>query len=93
MKAMRRAADRSADFVRLYPPAFLGEVTVLDVLGAKEPAEHKERVERWVKSVWERGRPTTSRAPVGAVVRAGAAAPPLVAGPRTFLARGTVRPR
>ena len=53
MKAMRRAADRSTAFVWLDPPASLGEVTVLDVLEAKEPAGHKRRVERWAKSVWE----------------------------------------
>ena len=40
-------------FVWLDPPASLGEVTVLDVLEAKEPAGHKRRVERWAKSVWE----------------------------------------
>lgn len=53
MKAMRRAADRSAAFVWLDPPASLGKGTVLDVLEAKDPAEHKERVEQWAKSVWE----------------------------------------
>ena len=53
MKAMRRAADRSAAFVWLDPPASLSQITVLDMLEAKDPAEHKERVERWAKSVWE----------------------------------------
>lgn len=53
MKAMQRAANRSTAFVWLDPPSSLGETTVLDVLAAKEPDEHKERVERWAKSVWD----------------------------------------
>jgi len=53
MKAMQRAADRSAAFVWLDPPYPLGEVTVVDVLEAKAPAEHNERVERWARSVWK----------------------------------------
>ena len=41
------------DFVWLDPPASLGDVTVLDVLGARDPEEHAERVRRWAASVWE----------------------------------------
>ncbi len=41
------------DFVWLDPPASLGEVTVLDVLGAQDPDEHMGRVRGWAASVWE----------------------------------------
>ena len=40
------------DFVWLDPPASLGDVTVLDVLDAREPEEHMGRVRGWAASVW-----------------------------------------
>ena len=52
-KAMQRAANRKRDFVWLDPPASLGEVTVLDVRQARNPAEHAGLVERWARSIWE----------------------------------------
>jgi hypothetical protein len=39
-------------FVWLDPPDHLGDVTVLDVLGARDPEEHVERVRGWAASVW-----------------------------------------
>jgi hypothetical protein len=36
----------------LEPPAMLGSVTVLDVLGARDLAEHTARVEHWARAVW-----------------------------------------
>ena len=41
------------DFVWLNPPEQLGDVTVLDVLDARDPEEHMERVRGWGASVWE----------------------------------------
>ena len=35
------------------PPDNLGDVTVLDVLEARGPKEHVERVRGWATSVWE----------------------------------------
>jgi hypothetical protein len=40
-------------FVWLDPPASLGGATVLDVLNARGPEEHVERVRGWAASVWE----------------------------------------
>ena len=40
------------NFVWLEPPASLGDATVLDVLDAREPEEHIERVREWAASVW-----------------------------------------
>ncbi len=40
-------------FVWLDPPDHLGDVTVLDVLDARAPDEHIERVRGWAASVWE----------------------------------------
>jgi hypothetical protein len=34
-------------------PAFLRAVTVLDLLAAKDPAEHARRARGWAESVWE----------------------------------------
>ena len=52
-KAMQKTANRKLDLVWLDPPALLGDTTVLDVRPARDPAEHRERVERWAWSVWE----------------------------------------
>jgi hypothetical protein len=37
----------------LEPPASLGPLTVLDVLGARDLAEHTARVQRWGRAVWD----------------------------------------
>jgi len=50
------AEDRVAstgELIALEPPASPGAVTVLDVFGARDLAEHTERVEEWARSVWE----------------------------------------
>lgn len=41
------------DLVWLEPPASSGEVTVLDMLGAKNPDEHAKLAREWAKSLWE----------------------------------------
>ena len=41
------------DFPWLEPPTSQGEVTVLDVLDARDLAAHVARVERWARSVWD----------------------------------------
>jgi hypothetical protein len=41
------------DLAWLEPPASLGEITVVYVRDAKNPAEHGERAREWAKSVWE----------------------------------------
>ena len=51
--AMIRISSHSDGYARLDPPASLGEVTVLDVLQAQDPAEHLRIVRRWAESVWE----------------------------------------
>lgn len=40
------------DYPWLTPPDHRGEVTVQDVLAARTPAEHTERVQQWARSVW-----------------------------------------
>ena len=37
----------------LEPPTSTGKVTVLDVLGAQDPAGHEELVLRWAREAWE----------------------------------------
>ena len=52
--AMLEVSSRlKEDFVWLDPPAHPGEVTVVDVLKARDPEEHMGRVRRWARSVWE----------------------------------------
>ncbi len=41
------------DLVWLEPPASLGDVTVLDMLGAEGPEEYGERARGWAEAVWE----------------------------------------
>ena len=50
-RARRHYTHRA--FPWLEPPASQGEVTVLDVLAARDPAEHAAGVERWARSVWD----------------------------------------
>ena len=53
MEAMQQATTRKQHFAWLEPPASLGEVTVVYVRDAKNPAEHTERVREWASSTWE----------------------------------------
>lgn len=39
------------------PPPSLGDLTVLDVIGATSASDHNQRVMRWAKSVWEAWKP------------------------------------
>lgn len=39
-------------FVWLEPPSMAGRLTVMDVLGAPDPAEHERRVLAWGADVW-----------------------------------------
>jgi hypothetical protein len=41
------------EFAWLEPPASLGDITVLDVVQARDLAEHVERVEQWANCVWK----------------------------------------
>jgi hypothetical protein len=50
--AKARVAAPNAEFAWLEPPESLGRVTVLDVLGAKSPEEHRAAVRGWARSVW-----------------------------------------
>ena len=51
--AMLGISSRSkGEFFWLDPPENPGDVTVLDVLGARDPEEHVERVRGWAASVW-----------------------------------------
>ncbi|MHC4136857.1 MAG: DUF5946 family protein [Planctomycetota bacterium] len=45
------------DFRWLVPPAELGEVTILDIVGAPDLSDDTRRVERWAQSVWDAWRP------------------------------------
>lgn len=49
---LRVSAHAKDSFTWLKPPTSLGAATVLDVLGARDPTEHVERVREWAKSVW-----------------------------------------
>jgi hypothetical protein len=51
--AIRDVLARGHDLVWLDPPASPGAITVLDVVGARDLAEHAERVGGWAGSVWE----------------------------------------
>jgi hypothetical protein len=50
---MRRALKRWEEFVWLEPPESPGWLTILDVIGAQDLAEHQSAVRRWAESVWE----------------------------------------
>jgi hypothetical protein len=51
-REVSRRLARRHDFPWLPPPPSLGELTVLDVVGAHNVADHTARVERWARSVW-----------------------------------------
>ncbi len=44
-------------FAWMEPPPSLGEVTVLDILGATNAHDHNRRVMRWAESVWQAWKP------------------------------------
>lgn len=44
-------------FAWMEPPSSLGDVTVLDVIGATDAHDHNERVLRWAESVWQAWKP------------------------------------
>ena len=50
---MRQALSDKSRFVWLQPPQSMGEVTVADVVGVTDPAEHEAMVRRWARSAWE----------------------------------------
>jgi hypothetical protein len=52
-EGMRRALRDRERFRHLEPPGSLGEVTVVDVLAAKDLAEHEALARRWARSAWE----------------------------------------
>lgn len=53
-KRMSSAAkEGKGDIFWMEPPASLGELMILYVLGVKGPDEHGERVREWARSVWE----------------------------------------
>ena len=51
--AMRRIVKHRDRFAWLEPPYPLGDITILDVHGAKDLTGHVKWVERWAKSVYE----------------------------------------
>jgi hypothetical protein len=51
-KAMQHAASHKPQFRWLDPPTSLGDITVVDIHQARDPAEHVERVEAWAKAIW-----------------------------------------
>ena len=51
--AMLRIARRKSDMHRLARPAWLGTVTVADVLVAREAESHRAAVQRWAASAWQ----------------------------------------
>ncbi|NTU64081.1 MAG: hypothetical protein HGB05_11950 [Chloroflexi bacterium] len=50
---MRRALTDKSRFVWLEPPPSLGDITVVDVVNLKTPAEHEALINRWARSAWE----------------------------------------
>ena len=53
IEIMKRLSKRSEKFVWLEPPASLGEITILDVVKAKDAIEHKSVVREWASAVWQ----------------------------------------
>jgi hypothetical protein len=50
---MRRVLEREPGFRWLEPPRPNGTLTVRDVLGSRDLAEHAASVDRWARNVWE----------------------------------------
>ena len=57
---IRRSVE-TLRFEWLEPPAERGRVRVTDVLAARTPDEHGERVRRWARSVWDAWSPHHAR--------------------------------
>jgi hypothetical protein len=51
-QAIGRVLEHASDFVWLEPPVPNGQITVLDVIKARDISEHQELVEQWAKDVW-----------------------------------------
>lgn len=49
---MRKLVEHKARFFWLDPPAGLGQVTVRDVLNAKDAEAHVQTVKKWAESAW-----------------------------------------
>ena len=49
---MRQALLDKSRFVRLQPPQSMGKITMVDVVGVTDPAEHEAMVNRWARSAW-----------------------------------------
>lgn len=49
--SLKRVAD-TRTYPWLEPPSSLGELTVADVVTARSPEEHDERVRAWAESAW-----------------------------------------
>ena len=52
VEVKKHLTKRLDQLVWLEPPTSLGEITVLDVVKAKDAAEHRKIVEEWASSVW-----------------------------------------
>lgn len=51
-KLLQKAAENKEQFIRLTPPASLGELTVADIHAAKDADEHARLVREWAESAW-----------------------------------------
>jgi hypothetical protein len=49
----KRFVELHPQFPWLAPPASPGELTVVDLLGATSPEEHRALVDRWARSTWQ----------------------------------------
>jgi hypothetical protein len=49
----KRFVELHPQFPWLTPPACAGEITVVDILGATSPEEHRAMVDRWAGSTWQ----------------------------------------
>ena len=51
--AIGRLAKLPGAFTWLEPPAYLGDITVLDVVQARDLKEHERLVNLWARAVWQ----------------------------------------
>jgi hypothetical protein len=49
----KRLVEPKQEFPWLTPPPLVGELTVVDVLKAKDAQEHRTLVDRWARSAWQ----------------------------------------
>jgi hypothetical protein len=49
----KRFVERHPQFPWLKPPGSVGELTVVDILGATSPEAHRALVDRWARSTWQ----------------------------------------